>query len=65
MSKHLTEKRPVAIYTIRNAGKMTKAERKIVADWMRSAAKLLERYGSEYASVFTGRIIGHPKKDLA
>jgi hypothetical protein len=50
----MSEKKPPARLVIRHAGKMTKAGRKAIADWLRMHARMLEDEGDQYAPVFTG-----------
>ena len=49
----------VASLTIRNAAKMSKAEKQTVADWLREQATDLTKDGWNYSGRFTARHYGH------
>lgn len=44
-----------AIVTIKRAGDMTPEGRKLIADWLRERADLLEKDGEQYAPLFRAR----------
>lgn len=62
MAKVAKTQASAAIITIRQANSMTKLGRKAIAQWLRHHADMLEDYGQEYSSRFTGRYL-YPTRD--
>jgi hypothetical protein len=50
----MEEAKDAATVVIRNAGEMTKADRKAIADWLNMHAEWLIQDGKDYDRKFTG-----------
>lgn len=59
MSKTL---KSAVIFTIKDAGHMSKAGRKAIATWLRRQALFLEQHGSEFSGLFRARYLYRGKR---
>lgn len=57
MATKKPELKSAAIVTIHRAANMTPRGRRLVANWLRNTAKLLEDHGKEFSTRFTGRYL--------
>lgn len=51
------KEKSAAIVTIKDAGQMTRAGRKAIAEWLRNTARDLVKYGDQYDKGFRARYL--------